>query len=194
MDSDSDSEQFLEEESESSDEEDGEDYASTGAAGGGDIGVAGSVAVNIVNEDSRAAMAAGSSAALSYLALLAAPAMARWPAQPPSWFFFGSNEAGERPEQLRVLLQVSSFDAVGGLELMVQDLAVQPTDKVLVIGTGSGFTTALLARLARHVLSIERLKPLHDKARLNLADDPVLSRVRLVWGDGRLGHHLPLGE
>lgn len=60
--------------------------------------------------------------------------------------------------------------------------------RVLEIGTGCGYQTALLARLARHVISIERLKPLHDKARLNLADDPGLSRVRLVWGDGRLGH------
>jgi protein-L-isoaspartate(D-aspartate) O-methyltransferase len=60
--------------------------------------------------------------------------------------------------------------------------------RVLEIGTGCGYQTALLARLARQVISIERLKPLHDKARLNLAADPGLSRVRLVWGDGRLGH------
>jgi len=38
---------------------------------------------------------------------------------------------------------------------LVQDLAVQPTDKVLVIGTGSGFTTALLAQLAQRVVSLE---------------------------------------
>ena len=38
---------------------------------------------------------------------------------------------------------------------LVQDLAVQPTDKVLVIGTGSGFTTALLAKLAQRVVSLE---------------------------------------
>ena len=38
---------------------------------------------------------------------------------------------------------------------LVQDLAVQPTDKVLEIGTGSGFTTALLASLAQRVVSLE---------------------------------------
>jgi len=58
---------------------------------------------------------------------------------------------------------------------------------VLEIGTGCGYQTALLALLAPRVVSIERLKPLHDKARENLvrwrgAD------TRLVFGDGRLGH------
>jgi protein-L-isoaspartate(D-aspartate) O-methyltransferase len=38
---------------------------------------------------------------------------------------------------------------------LVQDLAVRPTDKVLEIGTGSGFTTALLASLAQRVVSLE---------------------------------------
>jgi len=38
---------------------------------------------------------------------------------------------------------------------LVQDLAVKPTDKVLEIGTGSGFTTALLASLAQRVVSLE---------------------------------------
>jgi protein-L-isoaspartate(D-aspartate) O-methyltransferase len=60
--------------------------------------------------------------------------------------------------------------------------------RVLEIGTGCGYQTALLARLARQVFSVERLKPLHDKAREHLADDPARSRIRLVWADGRLGH------
>lgn len=38
---------------------------------------------------------------------------------------------------------------------LVQDLTVKPTDKVLEIGTGSGFTTALLASLAQRVVSLE---------------------------------------
>jgi protein-L-isoaspartate(D-aspartate) O-methyltransferase len=38
---------------------------------------------------------------------------------------------------------------------LVQDLQLQPTDRVLEIGTGSGYTTALLAQLAQHVTSLE---------------------------------------
>ena len=59
--------------------------------------------------------------------------------------------------------------------------------KTLEIGTGCGYQAAVLALLARQVVSIERLKPLHDKARLNLTAVRTVS-VRLVYGDGRLGH------
>ncbi len=59
--------------------------------------------------------------------------------------------------------------------------------RVLEIGTGCGYQTALLARLGRSVVSIERLKSLHDKARDNLAAHRQ-GDVRLVFGDGRLGH------
>jgi protein-L-isoaspartate(D-aspartate) O-methyltransferase len=58
---------------------------------------------------------------------------------------------------------------------------------VLEIGTGCGYQAAVLAQIARQVVSIERLKPLHDKARELLA--PLrLSNLRLVYGDGMLGH------
>ncbi len=59
--------------------------------------------------------------------------------------------------------------------------------RVLEIGTGCGYQTALLARLGRQVVSIERLKPLHDRARDNLGN-PRAGDVRLVFGDGMLGH------
>ncbi len=64
--------------------------------------------------------------------------------------------------------------------------------RVLEIGTGCGYQTALLARLARSVVSIERLLPLHDRARQNLAAFD-LHHVRLLHADGRLGHapHAP---
>ncbi|MEO5771591.1 MAG: methyltransferase domain-containing protein, partial [Burkholderiaceae bacterium] len=57
----------------------------------------------------------------------------------------------------------------------------------LEIGTGCGYQAALLARLASLVISVERLRPLHDKARDNLAATE-RSNVRLVYGDGRHGH------
>lgn len=59
--------------------------------------------------------------------------------------------------------------------------------RVLEIGTGCGYQAALLALLARQVISVERLRPLYERARENLA---TLRRdnLRLVYGDGRLGH------
>jgi protein-L-isoaspartate(D-aspartate) O-methyltransferase len=59
--------------------------------------------------------------------------------------------------------------------------------RVLEIGTGCGYQAALLAQLSKQVYSVERLKPLHDKARAHLA---LLRehRIRLVYGDGRHGH------
>lgn len=60
--------------------------------------------------------------------------------------------------------------------------------RVLEIGTGCGYQTALIALMARHVVSIERLRPLHEKARLNLDDGRGYKRMRLLWGDGRAGH------
>lgn len=51
---------------------------------------------------------------------------------------------------------------------LVQDAAVKPTDKVLEIGTGSGFTTALLAHQAQRVISLEINPELADMARANL--------------------------
>jgi len=59
--------------------------------------------------------------------------------------------------------------------------------RVLEIGTGCGYQAALLAQLGRAVISVERLRPLHDKAAVLLA--PLrLDRLRLVYGDGMRGH------
>jgi protein-L-isoaspartate(D-aspartate) O-methyltransferase len=57
----------------------------------------------------------------------------------------------------------------------------------LEIGTGCGYQAAVLSQLSRQVMSVERLKPLHDKARELLA--PLrLMNIRLVYGDGMRGH------
>lgn len=77
------------------------------------------------------------------------------------------------------------------IELMLAGRST-PLPKVLEIGTGCGYQAAVLARVARQVVSVERLRPLHDKARAHLALLPPLglptSGVRLVYGDGMLGH------
>lgn len=51
---------------------------------------------------------------------------------------------------------------------MAQDVAVQPTDTVLHIGTGSGFMAALLGKQAKHVLSLEINPQLAQTAKANL--------------------------
>lgn len=60
------------------------------------------------------------------------------------------------------------------------------TDKVLEIGTGCGYQTAVIARLAKKVYSVERIKPLLDKARQNLRLLG-LRNVDLKHSDGSLG-------
>ena len=60
--------------------------------------------------------------------------------------------------------------------------------RVLEIGTGCGYQAAVLAMLARQVTSIERLQGLHDKAKANLPRVALPRALRLIWGDGRIGH------
>jgi protein-L-isoaspartate(D-aspartate) O-methyltransferase len=71
--------------------------------------------------------------------------------------------------------------------LMTQALAVQPTDRVLEVGTGSGYGAAVLAELAAHVTTIEFIEPLAEAARGRLRD--VESTLDVITGDGTLGHH-----
>ncbi len=52
--------------------------------------------------------------------------------------------------------------------LMVDALELRPTDRVLEIGTGSGYQTAVLARMAGEVVTVERLPSLADSARTRL--------------------------
>ncbi len=59
--------------------------------------------------------------------------------------------------------------------------------RVLEVGTGCGYQAALLCRLSRHVVSIERIRGLHEKAR-ELVSPLRMNDLRLVYGDGMLGH------
>ncbi|MFB9123367.1 protein-L-isoaspartate(D-aspartate) O-methyltransferase [Paraburkholderia dipogonis] len=57
---------------------------------------------------------------------------------------------------------------------------------VLEIGTGCGYQAAVLSQVAREVYSIERIKPLSERAKTNLR--PLrIPNIRLHYGDGRLG-------
>ncbi len=66
--------------------------------------------------------------------------------------------------------------------VMTQELAVRPGEKVLEIGTGSGYQAAVLAALGAQVFSIERIPELAEHARRVLGDS-----VHLCCGDGAGG-------
>jgi protein-L-isoaspartate(D-aspartate) O-methyltransferase len=62
----------------------------------------------------------------------------------------------------------------------------QPT-RVLEVGAGCGYQAAVLAQFVREVHAIERIRGLYDMARNNLRSLRLITRVRLVYGDGMLG-------
>jgi protein-L-isoaspartate(D-aspartate) O-methyltransferase len=62
-------------------------------------------------------------------------------------------------------------------------LAAGPLDKVLEIGTGSGYQTAILAQLVERVFSVERIQSLQEKAKERLTELS-LRNVVFRWGDG----------
>jgi protein-L-isoaspartate(D-aspartate) O-methyltransferase len=62
-------------------------------------------------------------------------------------------------------------------------LAGGPLDKVLEIGTGSGYQTAILAQVVERVFSVERIQVLQDRAKERLAELK-LRNVVYRWGDG----------
>ncbi len=71
-------------------------------------------------------------------------------------------------------------------ELALEAVGQAKDAKVLEIGTGCGYAAAVLSKLFGLVISIERLRPLHELARTNLR--PLrLPNVRLVFGDGYNG-------
>jgi protein-L-isoaspartate(D-aspartate) O-methyltransferase len=69
---------------------------------------------------------------------------------------------------------------------MTEKLGVQPHHRVLEVGTGSGYQAAVLSRLAREVVSIERYRTLADQARERLKSLGY-DNVDIVVGDGFAG-------
>jgi len=69
---------------------------------------------------------------------------------------------------------------------LLQSLAVKPTDKILEIGTGSGYVTWLLANLGKHVHSVEIFADLSAAAQQKLATHKIANAV-LEVGDAAAG-------
>jgi len=70
--------------------------------------------------------------------------------------------------------------------LMLEALSLMPADRVLEVGTGSGYVTALLAELAAQVISVERHAMLSDEARA-LLTRLGYANVKVIVGDGSQG-------
>ena len=69
---------------------------------------------------------------------------------------------------------------------MTEQLGVHPHHRVLEVGTGSGYQAAVLSRLAREVVSIERYRTLADRARERL-QALGFNNVEIIVGDGLAG-------
>ena len=69
---------------------------------------------------------------------------------------------------------------------IVQAMQIKPSDRVLEIGTGSGYLTALLAKLAGHVYSVESVAELSETARARLAAQGIRN-VTLEVGNAAQG-------
>jgi protein-L-isoaspartate(D-aspartate) O-methyltransferase len=86
-------------------------------------------------------------------------------------------------------LPIECGEFIEGLDLqaqLIKSLDLEPTHRVLEIGTGTGFTTAVMARLAGRVLSIERYRTLVELAQQRL-QTLKLENTFIKHADGRLG-------
>ncbi len=70
--------------------------------------------------------------------------------------------------------------------VMTEALNPQPDNRILEIGTGSGYQTAILAQLTRSVFTVERLAPLAERARSIFSRLELTNIIQRV-GDGTLG-------
>ncbi|MBU1887678.1 MAG: protein-L-isoaspartate(D-aspartate) O-methyltransferase [Candidatus Omnitrophica bacterium] len=70
--------------------------------------------------------------------------------------------------------------------LMVQLIEAEKTDRVLEIGTGSGYQTAILAELAKEIFSVECVDVLAEKAK-GILSELGYGNIRIKVGDGTLG-------
>ncbi len=96
---------------------------------------------------------------------------------------FAERAYEDRPLPISCGQTISQPSIVG---LMTQALEVEPRDKVLEIGTGSGYQAAILSHLARRVYSVERHRELAVTAR-KVVTDLGLVNVTVMTSDGSLG-------
>ncbi len=102
---------------------------------------------------------------------------------------FELRNAGFRDERILSVIATTPGQTISQplmVALMTQALQLSGKERVLEIGTGSGYQTAILARLAAHVYSIERFQQLAYQAARRLMQ-LAISNASLYVGDGSLG-------
>ncbi|MBI4148928.1 protein-L-isoaspartate(D-aspartate) O-methyltransferase [Candidatus Woesearchaeota archaeon] len=73
------------------------------------------------------------------------------------------------------------------IAIMMQALELKPTDKVLEIGTGSGYQAALLGKIVKKAYTTERIRQLARQAKQNLRK-ACMTNIVVLLGDGTLGY------
>ena len=99
------------------------------------------------------------------------------------------------PENRRFAYSDAALSIGGGqtisqpfmVALICEQLALRGDERVLDVGTGSGYQAAVLSELAGEVHTIERITELAEQARANLAAAGYAGRVHLHLGDGSRG-------
>ena len=71
--------------------------------------------------------------------------------------------------------------------LMTELLKLKGDEKILEIGTGSGYQTAVLANISEKVVTVERIKTLFSNAKKVLLDELNYKNIIPLWADGTLG-------
>jgi len=80
-----------------------------------------------------------------------------------------------------------TISAPSVIALTLEALDINKNDKILEVGTGSGYSTALLAELAKKVISIEKIPELAEQARSRLKKLGYRN-VQIIVSDGKLGY------
>jgi protein-L-isoaspartate(D-aspartate) O-methyltransferase len=96
-------------------------------------------------------------------------------------------EAGDRADAYRdTALAIACGQTISQpfvVAYMTEQLQLQPSHRALEIGTGSGYQAAILSKLCKDVLSIERFRTLVDRARTRL-EQLGSDNVEIILGDG----------
>lgn len=105
----------------------------------------------------------------------------------PRHLFVPSEQRGRAYEDCALPIgQGQTISQPSMVAIMLEALHVEPNDRVLEVGAGSGYAAALLAELAREVYAVEIVPALAATARQRLADLR-LDKARVLSGNGREG-------